>query len=1366
MLIMTIMIFFAILPGPMSNSMSTVYQYLDRFISLLRDINEKMLYFNIFMAEAVALKYPGDIILGGLFPIHLKGNDEAPCGNINVERGIQRFMAMLYAVELINNDTNLLPGIKLGVNILDTCARENYALNQSLEFVRVKMSLLETQAAEVGRQHLDKSKNVSSTNTSNIQIDKQSLHNLPGSGKDIISSKIIISNMSERHNDSRFTSEDEFGEEGDEANSLVGGNLICTDGSAPRYKKLPTPVLGVIGGSYSGVSIQVANLLRLFKIPQISYASTSSVLSDKSRYDYFARTVPPDQYQARAMVDISVMLGWTYVSTVASQGDYGESGIDSFNAEAKKKNICVAVPVKIPMNAKPIDFDIILKSLNEKPNAKVIILFLKIEDAADFLKAMKRSQLKNDFVLISGDGWGREELVVRGREEVAHGAITIELQSNRIPGFDTYFKRLHPSNFKAVDKIWRSGAPWLIEFWEQQFNCDLDLKNSYYSINQTKIKREILYNDKLNVKHSFALLSRYNFLNKTSNKSNFESKPIQNSLLSFYKSQLYLLNIKDLKKEGSNMRQSYISGNIDSSKMHLPLINILSECHKFPKRFLCIQKFKGVLQKIKRALTNIPSVGLFQNTESTVKNIRMRKICDWNQVIDDSNYMQEGKTQFIIDAVYAMAHALHKFQQDRCRRKRGACKELKKMDGAELFKGYILNMSFINPFGQTIRLDNHGDGIPKYNILNYRFNPVTKLYEYKLVGIWDEGLNLNVSEIKWKNSLISDGAGKDYSDKKIINRHAMLTSFYLNVSSPTHTPILQDVFDIKRKIKLNKTSYVKKDDLTLSVTFIDKIRVDPIYSEDIVIDASYSDESIAKKTKDIKMVDSKNMSKALKIKQSQKTDHKNLCKNINKDVHDDICNKHASKLNQKLKSTDLKKVDYEIIKIKIPISRCSEPCQRGEIKNMQKGEVCCWICTKCQPWEYVVNETTCWDCGIGWWPRSPKLDSCYQLPLRYIIWSSIYAIIPICISLIGVLLTTYVGLIFLINIDTPLVKASGRELSFMLLGGITICYLCTFPLLAKPTLLVCGLQRFMIGFGFAVMYSSLLTKTNRISRIFNSASRSAKRPTFISPTSQMVIALILITVQIVMNAIWFLLEVPGTRNFSPENKRDIVILKCRIKDTSFLFSLAYNIILIIICTVYAVKTRKIPENFNESKFIGFSMYTTCIIWLAFIPIYFSTLNEFQIQTTTLCITISLSASVTLFCLFGPKIYIIVFHPEKNVRKLTMGSAGYAKTATNSSSTYNQGKNSLTNHNIPLRIGFNNNHDELKSQKSSLNSEEEILLDKKKDLIFKNTIPIMKNDPSTSPIKLKVNHVLNNAENKSKTTNVKRARIIEESLTSF
>lgn len=95
------------------------------------------------------------------------------------------------------------------------------------------------------------------------------------------------------------------------------------------------------------LSFQVANLLRLFQIPQISYASTSAKLSDKTRYDYFARTVPPDFYQAKAMAEILRYFNWTYVSTVASEGDYGETGIEAFEQEARMRNICIATSEKV-----------------------------------------------------------------------------------------------------------------------------------------------------------------------------------------------------------------------------------------------------------------------------------------------------------------------------------------------------------------------------------------------------------------------------------------------------------------------------------------------------------------------------------------------------------------------------------------------------------------------------------------------------------------------------------------------------------------------------------------------------------------------------------------------------------------------------------------------------------------------------------------------------------------------------------------------------------------------------------------------------------------------------------------------------------
>lgn len=53
------------------------------------------------------------------------------------------------------------------------------------------------------------------------------------------------------------------------------------------------------------------------------------------------------------------------------------------------------------------------------------------------------------------------------------------------------------------------------------------------------------------------------------------------------------------------------------------------------------------------------------------------------------------------------------------------------------------------------------------------------------------------------------------------------------------------------------------------------------------------------------------------------------------------------------------------------------------------------------------------------------------------------------------------------------------------------------------------------------------------------------------------------------------------------------------------------------------------------------MYTTCVIWLAFVPLYFATANHVPLRITSMSVTISLSASVTIACLFSPKVNWIV-----------------------------------------------------------------------------------------------------------------------------
>ena len=56
---------------------------------------------------------------------------------------------------------------------------------------------------------------------------------------------------------------------------------------------------------------------------QVSFFSTSTVLSSRDRYPFFLRTIPSDVHQAQAMVELVRMFGWTYVSVVYEESSYG-----------------------------------------------------------------------------------------------------------------------------------------------------------------------------------------------------------------------------------------------------------------------------------------------------------------------------------------------------------------------------------------------------------------------------------------------------------------------------------------------------------------------------------------------------------------------------------------------------------------------------------------------------------------------------------------------------------------------------------------------------------------------------------------------------------------------------------------------------------------------------------------------------------------------------------------------------------------------------------------------------------------------------------------------------------------------------------
>ncbi|KAF5294721.1 hypothetical protein FQA39_LY00205 [Lamprigera yunnana] len=327
-----------------------------------------------------------------------------------------------------------------------------------------------------------------------------------------------------------------------------------------------------------------------------------------------------------------------------------------------------------------------------------------------------------------------------------------------------------------------------------------------------------------------------------------------------------------------------------------------------------------------------------------------------------------------------------------------------------------------------------------------------------------------------------------------------------------------------------------------------------------------------------------------------------------------------------------------------PKSVCSDTCPNGHIKNYQ--DQCCWACVSCRE-DAFVNNDTCQSCSPGYGPNDSK-TGCIKLEALVLEWLNPWVMVPVVFSSFGILCTLFTIAVFIRYNRTPVIMASGRELCYVLLTGVLCCYSMSFIILAKPSVETCAAMRVGLGLCLSVCYSAIFTKTNRISRIFNRGVKTIKRPVYTSPISQVVISLGIVSVQLVGAIAWLIIERPAIREIYPYPLT--AVLTCRVSTFALIISLIYNMILIIMCTWYAFKTRKIPENFNEAKYIGFTMYSTCIVWLAFLPIYFGTNNDYTIQIVSMCMCLNISATVALGCLFTPKVYLVLFQPYKNVRQ--------------------------------------------------------------------------------------------------------------------
>ncbi|XP_043919420.1 vomeronasal type-2 receptor 26-like [Protopterus annectens] len=340
---------------------------------------------------------------------------------------------------------------------------------------------------------------------------------------------------------------------------------------------------------------------------------------------------------------------------------------------------------------------------------------------------------------------------------------------------------------------------------------------------------------------------------------------------------------------------------------------------------------------------------------------------------------------------------------------------------------------------------------------------------------------------------------------------------------------------------------------------------------------------------------------------------------------------------------------------KVPRSICSESCLVGYMKILKKGQpVCCFDCIPCSTGKItnVTDSLDCWKCPEDQWPNENH-DACIPKVIEFLTYEEPLGTILAVIALFMTLLNASVLGIFIKQRDTPIVKANNRELSYLLLLGLMLCFLCSLIFIGNPTAVTCILRQTIFGVIFSLSISLVLAKTIIVVIAFKAARPDSKLQGLLGPTVPKLVVFFCSIGQLIICASWMLSNPPFV-DYNAKYASGKIIIECNEHNVVFFHCmLGYLGGLAVVCFVFAFLARNLPDTFNEANFITFSMLVFVSVWVSFIPAYLSTQGKYMVAVEIFAILAS-SAGL-LSCIFLPKCYIILLQPEKNTRKYLLGS---------------------------------------------------------------------------------------------------------------
>ncbi|XP_068129500.1 extracellular calcium-sensing receptor-like [Hyperolius riggenbachi] len=333
-----------------------------------------------------------------------------------------------------------------------------------------------------------------------------------------------------------------------------------------------------------------------------------------------------------------------------------------------------------------------------------------------------------------------------------------------------------------------------------------------------------------------------------------------------------------------------------------------------------------------------------------------------------------------------------------------------------------------------------------------------------------------------------------------------------------------------------------------------------------------------------------------------------------------------------------------------PCSICSDSCPTGFWKVPIRGQpICCYDCVLCPQGE-ISNETDALGCfGCPWdkWP-DPQKTKCLQKTTEYLSYEDLLGTTLAVTSVLSSLVPGCILRLFFLYRSSPMVKANNYSVSCLLLGSLSLCFLCSLLFIGYPQTEKCLIRQTAFGLVFSLCVSCVLAKTLMVVFVFMATRPASKLKTWARPKVSYLMIIVCFILQLIFCIAWLSIAPPFSQyKILPQ---PVIIVECS-EGSPFAFwtMLGYLFLLATISFMVAFLARRLPGSFNEAQYITFSMLAFLSVWTSFIPASLSAQGKYTVAMEIFAILASSWALV--ICMFLPKCYIILFRPDMNTRDL-------------------------------------------------------------------------------------------------------------------